>query len=74
MPIKPDRSRSGRPARDEGTEPRGPHHGHVDEAAGGADSSPLETAPSGSKRSEAQDPGRKGNGPDPQLPQPPAPR
>ena len=27
--------------------PNGPHHGHVDEAAGGADSSPFETEPTG---------------------------
>jgi hypothetical protein len=74
MPNNLNRTRYGTPARDEGTEPRGPHRGHGDEAAGGAERSPLETVPSGSKRSEAQDPGGKGNGPDPQFPQPPAPR
>ena len=74
MPNNPNRTRYGTPARNEGREPRGSHQSYVDEAAGGADRSPLETVPSGSKRSEAQDPGRRGDGPDPQSPQPPAPR
>jgi hypothetical protein len=43
------------------TEPRvnspyGPQHGRVDEAAGGADSSPFEAAPSGRKLDEARTP------------------
>jgi len=35
--------------------PYGPHHGHVDEAAGGADSSPFETEPTGRRLDEARD-------------------
>jgi hypothetical protein len=38
--------------------PSGPQHGHVDEAAGGADSSPEETAPAGEKEEAARQPGR----------------
>jgi hypothetical protein len=34
--------------------PYGPQHGHVDEAAGGADSSPLEDVPSGQKAAAAE--------------------
>ena len=33
--------------------PYGPQHGHVDEAAGGADSSPLETVPPGERKEKA---------------------
>jgi hypothetical protein len=33
----------------------GPQHGHVDEAAGGADSSPLEDVPDGEKKEEAEE-------------------
>jgi len=40
--------------------PYGPHHGHVDEAAGGADSSPFETEPTGRRLDEAG--GRTGPG------------
>ena len=36
--------------------PYGPQHGHVDEAAGGADSSPFETEPSGHRLDEAKQP------------------
>jgi hypothetical protein len=36
--------------------PYGPHHGHVDEAAGGADSSPLEAEPTGKRLDEAKAP------------------
>jgi hypothetical protein len=35
------------------TSPYGPHRGHVDEAAGGADSSPFEDVPSGQKEKAA---------------------
>jgi len=74
MPIDPDEATSGRKhGHGEGSGPRGPHRDHVDEAAGGADSSPLENEPSGSKHDAAQDPGRRANGPDPQFPQPTAP-
>jgi len=44
--------------------PRGPHHGHVDRAAGGADSSPLEDEPSGQKAAAA----RSGDIPSPDAP------
>lgn len=74
MPNDRDQPPHGTPAGDGGTEPRGPYHGQVDEASGGADSSPLETVDSGSQAREAQDPARSGQGPDPQLPQPPSPR
>lgn len=36
--------------------PYGPQHGHVDEAAGGADSSPYENEPTGGRMNEAQNP------------------
>jgi hypothetical protein len=36
--------------------PYGPQRGHVDEAAGGADSSPLETEPPGERKDKAADP------------------
>ena len=36
--------------------PYGPHYKGVDEAAGGADSSPLETEPSGEEREQAPEP------------------
>lgn len=39
-----------RPAGEVPTSPYGPHHGRVDEAAGGADSSPHETEPSGERK------------------------
>src|SRR3954471_19070119 len=35
--------------------PYGPQYGHVDEAAGGADSSALETEPSGEQQEAAED-------------------
>jgi hypothetical protein len=35
--------------------PYGPQYGHVDEAAGGADSSPYETEPSGEKGAAAEE-------------------
>jgi hypothetical protein len=41
----------------EPTSPSGPTFGHTDEAAGGADSSPSETQPSGQKKPPSQ-PGR----------------
>ena len=56
----------------EGSGPRGPHRDHVDEAAGGADSSPLETEPSCSLHESAQAAGRCSQGPDPQIPGSPA--
>jgi hypothetical protein len=34
--------------------PYGPHHGHVDQAAGGADSSPFEDVPTGERREAAE--------------------
>ena len=37
--------------------PPGPHYQGVDEAAGGADSSPLETEPTDEPRKQAADPG-----------------
>ena len=43
--------------------PYGPQHGHVDEAAGGADSSPLEDVPSGEKRQAAKEEERHGGHP-----------
>jgi hypothetical protein len=36
-------------------QPTGPQQGHVDEAAGGADSSPYETEPSGNEMSPSAD-------------------
>jgi hypothetical protein len=42
--------------------PYGPQHGHVDEAAGGADSSPYETDPTGERRDAARDPAKKAPG------------
>ncbi|HEY1377704.1 MAG TPA: hypothetical protein VGF55_12970 [Gemmataceae bacterium] len=50
MPNDPTRrpDERGRPS-----SPYGPQHGHVDEAAGGADSSPLEDVPSGEKKEAA---------------------
>ncbi|MDB5309252.1 MAG: hypothetical protein JWO38_3454 [Gemmataceae bacterium] len=41
---------------DKPTSPYGPHRGRVDEAAGGADSSPYEATPSGEKADSAADP------------------
>ena len=43
------------PARrpDEPSSPYGPQHGHVDDAAGGADSSPFEDVPSGERQEAA---------------------
>lgn len=38
------------------TTPYGPHHGQVDEAAGGADSSPFENEPSGRRLDAAETP------------------
>ena len=58
MANDPDEATSGRKhGHGEGSGPRGPHRGHVDEAAGGADSSPLETEPSGSKHDGGSRPG-----------------
>jgi hypothetical protein len=42
------------------TTPYGPHHGHVDEAAGGADSSPFDTEPSDHQLDEARKPIHEG--------------
>jgi hypothetical protein len=36
--------------------PYGPQHGHVDEAAGGADTSPFENEPTGRRLDEAKEP------------------
>ncbi len=44
-----------RPDRDRPSSPYGPQHGQIDEAAGGADSSPYETSPSGEKVDAAED-------------------
>jgi hypothetical protein len=54
--VNPDYPHKTKPADD--TEPRvnTPHHGHTDEAAGGADSSPFEAEPSGEKADAARDP------------------
>jgi hypothetical protein len=72
MPKESEEATSGREhGHGEGSGPRGPHRDGIDEAAGGADSSPLETEPSGSKEEAAQAPGRRGHGPDPQLPETP---
>ena len=35
--------------------PSGPQYGHVDEAAGGADSSPFETVPAGEQSDAAEE-------------------
>jgi hypothetical protein len=72
MPSDSHEATSGRKhGHGEGSGPRGPHRDHVDEAAGGADSSPLETEPSCSLHESARAPGRRGQGADPQLPEPP---
>lgn len=42
------------------TSPTGPHEGQVDEAAGGADSSPLEDVPSGEQQRRAQERRKEG--------------
>ena len=44
--------------------PYGPQRGHVDEAAGGADSSPLENIPSGDQAAQAKErpPSKNPNG------------
>ena len=42
------------------TSPYGPYRGHVDEAAGGADSSPFEDVPSGEKEEAATEEERQG--------------
>lgn len=41
---------------DRPTSPYGPQHDRIDEAAGGADSSPYEATPSGEKTDAATDP------------------
>jgi hypothetical protein len=51
MPTDPtDRRADDRPS-----SPYGPQHGHVDNAAGGADSSPLENVPSGDQAAQSQE-------------------
>jgi hypothetical protein len=45
--------------------PYGPQHGHIDEAAGGADSSPHETEPAGERLDAARDPARAPGAKDP---------
>lgn len=50
----PDRSTA--PHRDTSDSPYGPHRGHVDEASGGADSSPFDNLPSDERRQAAADP------------------
>jgi hypothetical protein len=58
--LKPD----DRPAPPAGAgSPYGPQYDHVDEAAGGADSSPFEDQPSGRKSDAARAPDRRGGGP-----------
>ena len=42
--------------------PYGPQEGHVDTAAGGADSSPYENQPSGERREAAREPAKKSPG------------
>jgi hypothetical protein len=72
MPSDPDEATSGRKhGHGEGSGPRGPHRDHVDEAAGGADSSPMEAEPSCGLQESAPAPGRRGHAPDPQVPEPP---
>jgi hypothetical protein len=44
--------------------PYGPHPHGVDEASGGADSSPLENVPSGEKGSVAEEDRKKGRRPE----------
>jgi len=56
-----------------GTEPRGPHSGEVDEASGGADSSPYENEPSASVK-DMKSPPRGVRKDDAQMPQPADPR
>jgi hypothetical protein len=51
MPTDP----SDRRPDDGPSSPYGPQHGHVDEAAGGADSSPLENVPSGDQVAPAKE-------------------
>lgn len=59
-----------RATRDEGSpgdppsSPYGPHPHGIDEAAGGADSSPYETTSSGERQDIAEDDRRKGNNAD----------
>jgi len=43
------------PPDDELTSPYGPQHGRVDEAAGGADSSPLDNVATGEQKEEARE-------------------
>ncbi len=42
--------------------PYGPHHGHVDDAAGGADSSPLDDLSSDERQAIADEAKRKNRG------------
>jgi hypothetical protein len=61
------------PTRDRGlpSSPYGPQRGQVDEAAGGADSSPYEATPSGEKADAAADPATTRRQPtDPDRPAP----
>jgi hypothetical protein len=59
--MNPDRTRDDQdrpPASPYGPQPRGP-----DEAAGGADSSPLEAEPTDTRREKAEEERRKGRAP-----------
>ena len=60
----PDERNEDRP----NTSPYGPQHGHVDQAAGGADSSPFEDVPSGEQKEAAKKDERLGNRPKAQRP------
>jgi hypothetical protein len=57
--MPPDRREEHQPD----SSPYGPQHGHVDQAAGGADSSPFEDVPSGEKKEVAQEEERRGSQP-----------
>jgi hypothetical protein len=55
FPEKPDPRPADAGATVPLSSPYGPHYQGVDEAAGGADSSPLETEPTGEQREKAAD-------------------
>jgi len=60
VPMPDKRDRTANPD-DVPASPYGPQR-RTDEAAGGADSSPLENIPSGEKADAAKDPSRQGDG------------
>ncbi len=60
MPTDPTDPARRPDQRDRVSSPYGPQHGHVDDAAGGADSSPFEDVPSGEKKEAAAEEERPG--------------